>query len=109
MCCLLAVTAQGKDLAQIAQIEVLDVETAQRIALQENPGIKAAQARLEQAKASLQQAVAADKPSVDASASTGLARYSDNNYDVVRLSDPSVDQNYTVGSLGLQASWLLFD
>ena len=93
----------------LTQVELLDVETAQQIALQDNPNIGAAQARLEQAKAALQQAAAADKPSVDASASTGLGRYADTTYDSVRLGDSSADQNYAAGSLGLQASWLLFD
>ncbi|MDU9049403.1 MAG: TolC family protein [Candidatus Electrothrix sp. Rat3] len=111
---LLATTGQGKERLKtehydLTQIELLDLETAQQIALQDNPNIGAAQARLEQAKAALQEAGAADKPRVDVSASTGLARYSDNTYDSVRLSDPSADQNYEVGSLTLQASWLLFD
>ncbi len=111
---LVASTVQGKERAKserydLTQVELLDVETAQQIALQDNPNIGAAQARLEQAKAALQQAGAADKPRVDVSASTGLARYSDTTYDSVRLVDPSADQNYEVGSLALQASWLLFD
>jgi outer membrane protein TolC len=111
---LLAATGQGKEMAKterydLAQVELLDLKTAQQIALQDNPGIGAAQARLEQAKAALQQAAAADKPRVDVSASTGLARYSDTTYDSVRLPDPSADQNYAAGLLGLQASWLLFD
>ena len=114
---LLALTGQagqGKETAKskrydLTKVELLDVETAQQIALQDNPGIGAAQARLEQAKAVLQQAVAADKPSVDASASTGFARYPDTTYDSISLSDASADQNHGVGSLALQASWLLFD
>ncbi|MGB5685907.1 MAG: TolC family protein [Candidatus Electrothrix sp.] len=114
---LLALTGQagqGKETAKskhydLTQVELLDVETAQQIALQDNPGIGAAQARLEQAKAALQQTVAADKPSVDASASTGLARYPDTTYDSISLADASADQNHGVGSLALQASWLLFD
>ncbi|MCI5220303.1 MAG: hypothetical protein D3914_14210, partial [Candidatus Electrothrix sp. LOE2] len=107
-------SGQGKETAKITQydltqVKLLDVETAQQIALQDNPGIGAAQARLEQAKAVLKQAAAADKPRVDVSASTGLGRYSDNTYDSIKLGDPSADRNYAAGSLGLQASWLLFD
>jgi outer membrane protein TolC len=107
-------SGQGKETAKITQydltqVKLLDVETAQQIALQDNPGIGAAQARLEQAKAVLKQAAAADKPRVDVSTSTGLGRYSDNTYDSIKLGDPSADQNYAAGSLGLQASWLLFD
>lgn len=118
VCFLLTTTGQAKESAEdgakikrydLAEIELLDLKTAQQIALQENPGIEAAQARLEQAKAALQQALAADKPRVDLGASTGLARYSENNYEILSLSDSSADQNYETGSLGLQASWLLFD
>uniref|UniRef100_UPI004055ED02 TolC family protein n=1 Tax=Candidatus Electrothrix sp. TaxID=2170559 RepID=UPI004055ED02 len=118
VCFLLTTTGQAKEIAEggakikrydLAEIELLDLETAQQIALQENPGIEAAQARLEQAKAALQQALAADKPRVDLDASTGIARYSENNYEMLSLSDSSADQNYETGSLGLQASWLLFD
>ncbi|MCI5132438.1 MAG: TolC family protein, partial [Candidatus Electrothrix sp. EH2] len=93
----------------LTRIKLLDLETAQRIALQDNPGIAAAQARLEQAKAVLKQAVAADKPSVDAGASTGLGWYSENNYESISFASPSADQNYESGSLSLLASWLVFD
>ena len=111
---LLTATGQAKEKVKaercdLTRIDLLDLETAQRIALQENPGIGAAQARLAQAKAVLQQALAADKPSVDAGASTGLGWYSENNYDSVSFADPSADQNYEAGSLTLQASWLVFD
>lgn len=118
VCSLLATTGQAEAILEdrakkthsdLAKIEVLNLESAQQIALQDNPGIEAAQARLEQAKAVLQQALAADKPSVDVDASTGLARYSENNYDAIRLSNSSADQNYETGSLGVRASWLLFD
>ncbi|MCI5139583.1 MAG: hypothetical protein D3922_14505, partial [Candidatus Electrothrix sp. AR1] len=92
--CLSVTTGQagkGKKTAQterydLTQVELLDVETAQQIALQDNPNIGAAQARLEQAKAALKQAAAADKPRVDASASTGLARYADTTYDSISRS-----------------------
>ncbi|MCI5227764.1 MAG: TolC family protein [Candidatus Electrothrix sp. AX2] len=111
---LLTTTGQAKELVQtdhydLSKIELLDLHKAQQIALQDNPGIGVAQARLEQAKAALQRALAANKPSVDADASTGLSRYSDKTYDGISLSQPSADQHYEVGSVGLRASWLLFD
>ncbi|MCI5222571.1 MAG: hypothetical protein D3924_07865, partial [Candidatus Electrothrix sp. AR4] len=83
----------------LVDIKLLDLETAQRIALKDNPGIGAAQARLEQAKAKVKQAMAAEKPSVDASGSTALST----------MFDSDIDQNNETGSLALQASWLLFD
>ena len=116
VCFLLATTEQTKAMSEksatsqhydLAKIELLDLEKAQHIALQDNPGIGSAQARLEQAKAALQQAMAADKPSVDTEASTGLGLYSENNYD--SMSDSTADQHYETGSLSLQVSWLLFD
>lgn len=112
--CLLTTTTHAKERPKTEQydltrLELLDLETAQRIALRDNPGIAAAQARLEQAKAVLKQAVAADKPSVDAGASTGLGWYSENNYESISFADSSADRNYESGSLSLQASWLVFD
>ncbi len=111
---LLATTGQTQEMGQtdhydLSKTELLDLNKAQQIALQDNPSIGAAQARLQQAKAALQRALAANKPSVDADASTGLSRYSDKTYDGITLSQPSADQHYEVGSLGLRASWLLFD
>ncbi|MCI5147725.1 MAG: TolC family protein, partial [Candidatus Electrothrix sp. AR3] len=55
------------------------------------------------------QAIAAHKPSVDANGSVGLARYSDSTFSAVSLSNPDADQTYENASIGLQASWLLFD
>ncbi len=111
--CLPFTAAQGEESVSpapdISAVKVLDLKTAQRIALKDNPGISAAQARLEQAKARVQQAMAADMPSVDASGSTGFARYSDKNFAFTSMSDPGADQNYETGSLSLQASWLMFD
>lgn len=112
--CLPFAAAQGEEAAEsaeqdIADIELLDLETAQRIALKENPGIGAARARLEQAKAKVKQAMAADMPSIDASGSTALARYSDSNFVLASMSAPGASQNHETGSLVLQASWLLFD
>ncbi|MCI5121598.1 MAG: TolC family protein, partial [Candidatus Electrothrix sp. AUS4] len=38
-----------------------------------------------------------------------LGWYSDNTYHSLAFSDASADQNYEAGSLGLQASWTVFD
>ena len=91
------------------EVEVLDLETAQGMALQGNPSIGAAGARIEQAKARVEQAMAANLPSVDVVGSVGMARYADATYDNLAAAQSDVDQVYEQASLGLQATWLLFD
>jgi outer membrane protein TolC len=84
-----------------AAAKTIDLQEAQRIALQGNPSIGAAQARIEQAKAKVRQAEAAWQPSVDAIGSFGLSYKVDSG----AVSD-STGKN---SQIGLQASWLLFD
>ncbi len=89
-------------------IKTLDLATAQRIALKGNPGLEAAQARMEQARAKLRQAAAAWWPSLDLGGSATHTRYSDTSFaPASAVSD--IDQNYDSSSLSLQATWVLFD
>ncbi len=81
--------------------KTIDLQEAQRIALQGNPGIGVAQARIEQAKATVKQAEAAWQPSVDAIGTFGLSYQVD--------SGPASDSTGKNSKVGLQASWLLFD
>ena len=90
-------------------IEVLDLETAQRIALKGNPGIVAAGARLEQARARVKQAVAAWWPSLDVTATAARTRRSDSGYELANLPSQSTDRTYNSSAAGLQATWVLFD
>ena len=94
-------------------IEVLDLETAQRIALKGNPGIVAAQARLEQARARVKQAVAAWWPSLDVTATAARTRRSDSGYELANqfsaIPGQSTDRTYDSSAAGLQATWVLFD
>ncbi len=94
-------------------IEVLDLETAQRIALKGNPGIVAAQARLEQARARVKQAVAAWWPSLDVTATAARTRRSDSGYELANqysaFPGQSTDRTYDSSAAGLQATWVLFD
>lgn len=94
-------------------IEVLDLETAQRIALKGNPGIVAAQARLEQARARVKQAVAAWWPSLDVTATAARTRQSDSAYELANqypaFPGQSTDRTYDSSAAGLQATWVLFD
>ena len=116
--CLLTTAAwsqEGREPAgpDFSGIEVLDLETAQRIALKGNPGIVAAQARLEQARARVKQAVAAWWPSMDATGTAARTRRSDIEFDLVNLFPPvsgqSTDRTYDSSAAGLQATWVLFD
>ncbi len=91
-----------------SDISVMDLTTAQRLALQGNPGIAAAQARLEQARAQVRQAVAAWWPSVDATGSAARSSYSDVNFATASLMS-DVDKTYNSSSIGLNATWVLFD
>ncbi len=102
--------APGPD---ISRIKVLDLHTAQTLALAGNPSMAAAQARVEQARARVRQAAASWWPSVDLGASGNRQRLSNTTYQynnaLARLLGGTADQaddNYTAG---LQATWVLFD
>lgn len=87
--------------APAAPVEVnaktLNLANAQRMALQGNPGIGAAQARIEQAKAKIQQVIATQRPALDAIANVGVQGQKD------------ADELGKNSTIGLQGSWLLFD
>ena len=98
----------------LSGIDVLDLQTAQQIALQNNPSLAAAAARVTQAKQRVAQAAATYWPRLDADASARRAWLSDvekaSRLALARLFDP----NATVGDpedqygLGLSASYALF-
>ena len=116
---LIAVSAQSgwarsADSAQLlAQVQELDLHTAQCIALTGNPGISAAQERVGQARARLQQALATWWPSVDITAGGAHQRISDSSYSLNRRIAAATGQNLDQSSMfyttGLQTTWLLFD
>jgi outer membrane protein TolC len=94
-------------------ITMLDLETAQRLALQGNPGMDAALARLEQARARLKQAVAAWWPTLDVTGTAARTRRSDIEYEMASLfpalPGQTSDRTYDSSAAGLQATWVLFD
>lgn len=102
--------ASGPDLSRI---KVLDLTTAQTIALSGNPSMAAAQARVEQARARVRQAVASWWPSLDLGASGNRQRLSDTTYQynnaLARLLGGTTDQTNDNYTAGLQATWVLFD
>ncbi len=103
-------TATGPD---FSGIKVLDLETAQRLALQGNPGMNAALARLEQARARVSQAAAAWWPSLDITGTAARTRRSDLEYELARhfpsIPGQSTDRTYDSSAAGIQATWVLFD
>lgn len=97
----------------LAQIPVLDLATAAKMAMAENPTLAVAQARVEQAREVLNQARSAYWPQVDLSASRSRVDLSNAAYDSqaalyqafgISVTDP---QDYYRASLS--ANWLLFN
>ncbi len=97
----------------LSGIDVLDLQTAQGLALASNPTMTAAMERVEQARARVRQAAAAWWPSVDLTGSGGQNRMSDSTFErsqaLSTLYGESVDRTSEDYSAGLQASWVLFD
>jgi outer membrane protein len=99
----------------LAGIKVLDLETAKRIAVSENPTMAAARARVEQAGQRVRQADAAFLPRLDASGSASHVGISDSEQEsqlqFARLFDPQARMDGTEDryAAGLTASWTLFD
>jgi len=116
LCCLgvTAHAAEGQPVVpDLAKIKVLDLKTAQKLALAGNPDIAAAQARIEQARARVRQAAATWWPSLDASGAGARQRLSDNSFqttkDLYSRFGMATDQTTENYSANLQATWLLFD
>ena len=116
--CLPAVTSVAKEkkalvAPDLSTVKVLDLQTAQKIALADNPDMAAAMSRIEQARERIKQAVAAWWPSLDASLSgtqTRLAKnFFGNSQSLSFLADRDVDLSSDDFKAGLQATWVLFD
>jgi outer membrane protein len=104
--------AQDNAAGRLAQIEVLDLATAARVALAENPSLAAAQARIEQAREVVQQARSAYWPRLDANASASrvdLARNSSQIQTQRFFPGLGIDNPQDYYGAGLSASWVLFD
>lgn len=94
-------------------IRVLDLKTAGKIALADNPSLAAAQARVRQAKQRVLQARSAYWPRLDARASASRVSLSDNDYQTnltnASLFGATIDdpEDYYKGEL--TATWVLFN
>ena len=98
----------------LSGIEVLDLQTVQKIALENNPGLDAAAARVAQAKQRVAQASSAYWPRIDADASGRRVWLSDvekaSRLALARVFDPdaTVDDPEDQYNLGLSANYALF-
>lgn len=104
----IGVSGQAKTLDEV---QALDLQTAQEIALADNPSLAAAAERVEQARQRIEQARALYWPSVDADGSAGQSRMSGNAAEIqsMLLGGQDIDRNSENYRLSLGASWLLFD
>jgi len=97
----------------LSAVRVLDLETAQRIALASNPTMGVAMARVEQARARVRQAASTWWPSVDLTASGGRTRMSETVWQqtqaLAKLYGQNMDRTNEEYAAGLQATWILFD
>ncbi len=97
----------------LSGIKVLDLATAQEIALQDNPSMAAAMARVRQARARVRQAAAAWWPSLDLTAGGSHVRLPDAYLPLLQASaapyPQSGGQSYDEYTAGIQAAWVLFD
>jgi outer membrane protein TolC len=103
------------DTAILQQLEVLDLETAQRIALANSPTLMAAAERANQAGERVKQAESAYWPTLDADGSVSRVDLSNNAEDAqlrqLQFFNPnaSVDNPEDYYQAGLVASWTVFD
>jgi outer membrane protein TolC len=109
------VGATPMDTTILQQLKVLDLETAQRIAIANSPTLTAAAERVNQASERVLQAEAAYWPTLDADGSFSRVELSDNAEDVQReqlqvvAPGASVDNPEDYYRAGLVASWTVFD
>lgn len=98
-----------------ADISVLNMKTAVKIALFDNPGIEAAKHRILQARAKIDQARSAYWPRLDVNAAGSRSETSKNTYDdnlaTARFfnSNAAIDNPEDYYSTSLTATWVIFD
>ena len=106
-------SGEGLPAADLAAVRVLDLHTAQAVALAANPNMAASRARVEQARARVEQAAAAWWPSLDLSGGGSRQRLAESGTRLdpamAALLGGSTDRTLEVYNAGLQATWVLFD
>jgi outer membrane protein TolC len=103
----------GAILEKLSRIEVLDLTTTAGIALESNPSLAAAQARVMQAAELVRQAQAPYWPSLDAAAGASRVKLSDRDYQpqnaLMQIFGSSLDNPEDYYKASLTASWLVFN
>lgn len=95
---------------ELENVTTLDLDTAQRIALADNPSLAAAHERVEQALQQMEQARALYFPRVDLDGAAGWTRLSENSALSQSRQDPlQPDRNQERYGVSLGASWVVFD
>ena len=103
------------DIPDLADIRVLDLDTAKKIALARNPTLKAAAHRVEQAAWRVKQAASAYLPRLDANTQASRVELSDNAYTAAlqqaRFFNPAatMEDPEEYYSAGITATWRMFD
>lgn len=104
---------ENGDVPELGSIEVLDLKTAQQIAVASNPTMEAALARVEQAKARVDQAMSTWWPALNLDGTSSRTRLSDTAYQSAQafgnLYGQGADRNTEDYTLNLRASWTIFD
>jgi outer membrane protein TolC len=93
----------------LERIQILDLQTAQDIAVQNNPTITAAEARVRQAKERVWQARSAYFPQLSASGSGTRSILSENAYSLELMNNPMADDTTDRYNARLMATWTLFN
>jgi TolC family type I secretion outer membrane protein len=105
-------TGSGNEIygkSELTEIHVLDLETAQKIALSDNPSLAGFEARVRQAKEQIRQARSAYWPQLAATGSAARSTLSDNAYSEQLLINPDADDSTKSYRVGLSATWTLFN
>jgi TolC family type I secretion outer membrane protein len=94
---------------ELADVQILDLETAQQIAVRDNPSLSAAEARVRQARERLRQARSSYWPHLSARGGATYSVLSDTAHSAALVNDPGADDATDTYSVGLSATWTLFD
>lgn len=88
-------------------LKILDLKTAQKIAIKDNPSLAAAEERVRQARQQVIQAYSSYWPRIDASGGGRRTIMSENDY--LPLATTLNDDKTDIYTTGLSASWVLFN
>ncbi len=100
---------RSESAVDFSTLTLLDLPTAQKVALQDNPGIAAARARFAQARARVKQASAAWWPNVNLNGQLKRSRRSDTVFEALAQRETTPRRYVESSGASLEATWVLFD